>query len=93
MERVELRKAPVHRLAVAALATAAVAGVLALYGSFMAERHIDGSPLNVARNADGLEDIRSAPGLSLLIRLAAFVLPWALGLGACWMGAEAMRRV
>ena len=43
------RKAPVHRLAIAALVAAAIAGVLALYGSLVAETHLAGSPLNEAR--------------------------------------------
>jgi hypothetical protein len=93
MERTAIRRAPVHRLAIAAIVSAAVAGVLALYGSLMAERHIDGSPLNVARNADGLEDTRTSPGFSIAIRLAAFVLPLVLGIGACLLGGEAMKAV
>ncbi len=47
------RGAPVHRLAWTGIVTAAVAGVLALYGSMHAEKHIANSPLREARGAAG----------------------------------------
>lgn len=43
-------KPAVHRLAKAGLGIALVAFVLACYGSFAAERHLAGSPLNTARS-------------------------------------------
>lgn len=43
------RGVPVHRLAWAGIVTAVFAGVLALYGSMEAEKHIAGSPLREAR--------------------------------------------
>lgn len=45
---------PVHPLAWAGITTAAVAAVLALYGSMAAEKHIAGSPLREARGSAGL---------------------------------------
>src|SRR5687767_15078326 len=42
-------RAPVHRMAWAAIAMAVVAGVLALYGSLYAEKQIPGTPLCEAR--------------------------------------------
>lgn len=46
--------APIHRMAWAGIAMAVVSGVLALYGSMHAEKHIAGSPLLVARGSAGL---------------------------------------
>ena len=43
------RGVPVHRLAWVGITTAVLAGVLALYGSMEAEKHIAGSPLRAAR--------------------------------------------
>lgn len=48
------RGVPVHRLAWAGIVTAVLAGVLALYGSMHAEKHIAGSPLREARGSAGL---------------------------------------
>jgi hypothetical protein len=48
------RGAPVHRMAWLGIVTAVVAGVLALYGSMQAEKHIAGSPLREARGSSGL---------------------------------------
>jgi hypothetical protein len=48
------RGAPIHRMAWAGIAMAVVAGVLALYGSMHAEKHIAGSPLREARGPSGL---------------------------------------
>ncbi|MBN9121738.1 MAG: hypothetical protein J0I06_21800 [Planctomycetes bacterium] len=46
--------APVHRMAWTGIAMAVVAGVLALYGSMHAEKHLAGSPLREARGSAGL---------------------------------------
>jgi hypothetical protein len=46
--------APIHRMAWTGIAMAVVAGVLALYGSMHAEKHIAGSPLREARGSAGL---------------------------------------
>lgn len=43
------RGAPVHPLAWTGIATAVLAGALALYGSMHAEKHLAGSPLREAR--------------------------------------------
>ena len=43
------RGAPAHPLAWLAITTAVVAGVLGLYGSMHAEKHVAGSPLRDAR--------------------------------------------
>src|SRR5436309_366649 len=47
-------RAPIHRMAWAGIATAVLAGVLALYGSVHAEKHLPGSPLRAARGSAGL---------------------------------------
>jgi hypothetical protein len=47
-------RGPVHRMAWAGIAMAVLAGVLALYGSMHAEKHLDGSPLRAARGSAGL---------------------------------------
>lgn len=87
------KRAPVHPLAVAAFAVAVVAGVLALYGSFMAEKHIAGSPLNTARNNPGLEDTRMSKITRYSVEIVAFVLPMILGIGAALLGGEAMKAI
>ena len=48
------RAAPVHLMAWAGIVTAVLAGVLALYGSMHAEKHLAGSPLREARGSSGL---------------------------------------
>ena len=45
---------PVLPLAWVAVAMAFAAAVFALYGSFLSETHLPGSPLNIARNQPGL---------------------------------------
>ena len=55
-------RAPIHRMAWAGIATAVLAGVLALYGSMHAEKHIAGSPLRAARNPAGQNDAPPKPG-------------------------------
>lgn len=42
-------RAPIHWMSWAGIATAVVAGVLALYGAMAAEKHLAGSPLRLAR--------------------------------------------
>ena len=46
--------APIHRMAWLGIVMAVLAGVLALYGSMQAEKHIAGSPLREARGSAGL---------------------------------------
>lgn len=84
---------PVHRLAIAALVVAGLAGVLALYGSLFAETHLAGSPLNAARQREGLESTRTSPAIRFGLQFVAFVLPLGLGVGAALLGGEAMRAV
>jgi hypothetical protein len=87
------KKAPVHPFALVAFAVAVVAGVLALYGSFMAERHLAGSPLNVARNDPGLVDTQTSKITRYSVQIVAFVLPIILGVGASLLGGEAMKAI
>ncbi len=47
-------RAPIHPLAWAGIVMAVSAGILALYGSMAAEKHIAGSPLREARSSAGL---------------------------------------
>lgn len=47
-------RAPIHRMAWLGIAMAVLAGVLALYGSMQAEKHLAGSPLREARGSAGL---------------------------------------
>lgn len=87
------RRAPVHPMAAVSLGTAVVAGVLALYGSLLAETHIAGSPLNVARNDPGLDGTRTSKVTRYTFQIVAFVLPIFLGIGAGLLGGEAMKAV
>src|SRR5579883_2664780 len=50
--------APIHRMSWAAISMAIVAGVLALYGSMAAEKHLAGSP----REARGSAGLPAQPG-------------------------------
>lgn len=52
-------RAPIHWMSRAAIAMAVVAGVLALYGSMAAEKHLAGSPLRQAR---GDANMNADPG-------------------------------
>ncbi|MDB5308493.1 MAG: hypothetical protein JWO38_2695 [Gemmataceae bacterium] len=88
-----VKRAPVHSLAWAALVTGLVASALALYGSFLSERHLDGSPLNTARNAAGLESTRASTATRYGLQFVAYFLPFVLGVGAALAGGEAMRAV
>jgi hypothetical protein len=47
-------RAPIHRMAWAGIVIAVIAGVLALYGSMAAEKHLARSPLREARGSAGL---------------------------------------
>lgn len=93
MQHTTTRTAPVHRLGVIAFAVAVVSGVLALYGSLMAESHLAGSPLNEARKQEGLEVTRTSQATRYGIQFAAFVLPMILGIGATLLGGETMRTI
>ena len=84
---------PMHKLAVAAISVAAVAGVLALYGSLFAEKHLAGSPLNVARNEPGLPETRESNINRYTLEIVAFVLPLVLGVAATLLGGEAMKAI
>lgn len=88
-----VRRNPVHPLAAVAFAVSLVAGVLALYGSLMAENDIAGSPLNVARQREGLSQTRESPVVRYSLQTAAFVLPMLLGIGAALCGGEAMKAI
>jgi hypothetical protein len=84
---------PVHPLAWAALAMGLVASALALYGSFLSEKHLPGSPLNTARNDPGLESVRASGGERYALEAAAYFVPFVLGNGAGLVGGWAMRRI
>jgi len=83
----------VHPLALAAVAGGLVASALALYGSFLSEEHIAGSPLNVARNRPGSDATRESNTTRHTLQLVAYVLPFVLGVGAALAGGEAMRAI
>jgi hypothetical protein len=89
----EANRPPLHRLALAAFTVAVVAGVLALYGSLFAEKHLAGSPLNVARNEPGLPQTQESKGNRYALQFVAFVLPLLLGVGAALLGGEAMKAI
>jgi hypothetical protein len=89
----ENRRGPVHPVAVAALAVAVVAAGLALYGSFLAESHLPGSRLNVARGQPGLEALQASPAKRVWVQIGAYFVPFALGLTAALLGGDAMRRI
>jgi hypothetical protein len=89
----EMSNQRVHPLAWAALAAGLVASGLALYGSFLSEKHLAGSPLNVARNDPGLESTREPGASRTWLQFAAYFLPFLLGVGAAVAGGEAMKRI
>lgn len=82
-----------HPLAAAALGIAVVAAALALYGSFLSEVHLAGSRLNQARNAPGAEFTRDSAAVRARVQIAAYFLPFVLGIGAAVAGGEAMKAV
>lgn len=84
---------PVHPLAWAALVMGLCASALALYGSFLSEKHLPGSPLNTARNGPGLETVRASNGVLYALETAAYFLPFVLGVGAGLVGGWAMRLI
>ncbi len=88
-----IERTPVHGLALAAIMVSVVAGVLALYGSLVAEKHIAGSPLNVARGEAGLVETQESKVRRYSIQIVAFVLPLLLGVGASLLGGEAMKAI
>jgi hypothetical protein len=88
-----VRRGPVHPLAWAALATSLVAAALALYGSFMSERHLAGSPLNAARSGTGLEATRTSKTTRYTLQFVAYFLPFGLGVAAALGGGEALKAI
>lgn len=82
-----------HPLAATALGVAVVAAALALYGSFLSEVHLAGSRLNEARNAPGAAFTRDSKAVRVWVQIAAYFLPFALGIGAAVAGGEAMKAV
>lgn len=82
-----------HPLATAAFGAAIVAGVLALYGSFLSQKHLAGSPLNVARGEPGLAATRDSKVTRYTVQAVAYVLPFVLGVGAAVMGGESMKAI
>lgn len=87
------RHAPAHPLAVAALVVALVASGLALYGSFLSELHLAGSRLNEARNAPGAAFTQNSKATRAWLQVAAYALPFVLGVAAALAGGEAMRAI
>lgn len=87
------KPAPFHRLALRAFALAIVAAGFSLYGSFLSERHLVGSPLNRLRMSEGLETTGPGSAGRLWVAFAAFVIPLALGLTSAWLGGAAMRAI
>jgi len=83
----------VHPAAVFALAVGLVASGLALYGSFLSELHLAGSPLNVARTEPGLESTRTTKRARIVLQVGAHFLPFVLGLVAAFSGGEAMKGI
>lgn len=115
-------QAPIHRLAWAGIVMAVIAGVLALYGSMAAEKHLAHSPLREARGSSGLP---AQPGSAVerlvvkgetsifgdridrkmlafterskianySVQIAAYILPFWLGLAGALTGGWAMKLV
>jgi hypothetical protein len=81
---------PVHPRAKGAIISACVALVLALYGAFGAERHLDGSRLNVARNQSGPIKKEDSKLAYYTVQFGAYFLPFLLGLWAAKAGGDAM---
>jgi hypothetical protein len=87
------RRGKVHPVAAFALVVGLLAWALALYGSFLSELHLAGSPLNVARNHPGLESTRESKRTRIVLQVAAYFLPFGLGLVAAFSGGEAMKAI
>lgn len=92
LTRWEIRR-PVHPGAVVALVLGLVASGLALYGSFLSESHLAGSPLNVARGDPGLESSHNSKMNRFTIPFVAYFLPFGLGVTAALAGGAAMRAI
>ncbi len=88
-----MKSGPTHPLALGAILTALVAAALALYGSFLSEKHFAGSPLNVARKEAGLVTEQSSKTTRYTLQFAAYILPFVLGIGAALAGGEALRAI
>lgn len=89
MTAIGTHNSPVHPLALGSFAAAAVAIVLAFYGSIAAEKRIADSPLNLARGETGAEI--AANGRT--VGLVAFVVPCVLGAAAALAAGWAMRTI
>ena len=87
------RRRKVHPAAVFALVVGILASGLALYGSFLSELHLTGSPLNVARNDPGSEPTRVSKRTRIGLQVAAYFLPFGLGLVAAFSGGGAMKAI
>lgn len=88
-----MKRGPTHPLAVAGVVVALLAAGLALYGSFLSERHIAGSPLNEARKEPGLVSSQTSKTTRYTLQFAAYVLPFGLGIAAALAGGEAMKAI
>jgi hypothetical protein len=86
-----MKRGRTHPLSVAALLVGLLAALLALYGSFLSETHLSGSPLNAARKQPGMITDETPKTTRYTIQFAAYVLPFVLGVGAALAGGEAMR--
>ena len=84
---------PIHPGATLTLVMALVAATFSLYGSFLSELHLAGSPLNLARNEPGLEATRNSKTNRILIQFVAYFLPFGLGVIAAFGGGAAMRAI
>lgn len=84
---------PVYPGAVVALVLGLVASGFALYGSFLSELHLPGSPLNVARGDPGWAVTRTSKSARTAVQFAAYFVPFGLGVAAALAGGAAMRAV
>lgn len=91
MTQATAKRVPAHPVAIAAFAVSVVAGVLALYGSFLSEKHLAGSRLNTARKDTGLTATETSKTTRYTVQIVAYVLPFVLGVGAALAGGEAMK--
>jgi hypothetical protein len=77
--------------AVLALLLALCAFGVSLYGALVSERHLAGSPLNVARSAAGAEFTHASENARIALALVAYGLPLVLGVAAGVLGTRTMR--
>ena len=82
-------KTPPRALVAFGLALAALA--LSLYGALMAEGHLAGSPLNAARNRPGAEFTHADQNGRMVLALAAYALPFVVGVVAAVLGGRLVR--